>query len=60
MLGSGIGKLSVQVKTSYGNESVWEMSGEQGDKWIQASVDIKSDLSYEVLPIVSSDLITTY
>lgn len=60
MLGSGIGKLSVQVKTSNGAESVWEMSGEQGDKWIQASVDVKSDLSYEVLPIVSPDLITTY
>lgn len=58
MLGSGIGKLSVQVKTSNGTKSVWEMSGEQGDKWIQASVDIKSDLSYEVLPIVSPDCLS--
>jgi len=58
MLGSGIGKLSVQVNTSNGAESVWEMSGEQGDKWIQASVDIKSDLSYEVLPIVSPDCLS--
>lgn len=52
MLGSGIGKLSVQIKTSGGSKSVWEKSGEQGDKWIQASVDIKSDLPYKVLPIV--------
>lgn len=58
MLGSGIGKLSVQVKTSNGTKRVWEMSGEQGDKWIQASVDIKSDLSYEVLPIVSPDCLS--
>lgn len=48
MLGSGIGKLSVQIKTSGGTESVWEKSGEQGDKWIQGSVEIKSDLPYKV------------
>lgn len=52
MLGSGIGKLSVQIKNSGGTESVWEKSGEQGDKWLQASVDIKSDLPYKVLQIV--------
>ena len=52
MLGSGIGKLSVQIKTSGGTGNVWETSGEQGDKWIQASVDIKSDLPYKVLLIV--------
>ena len=52
MLGSGIGKLSVQIKTSSGTKSVWEKSGEQGDKWIQASVDVKSDFPYKVLPIV--------
>ena len=52
MLGSGIGKLSVEIKTSGGSKSVWEKSGEQGDKWIQASVDIKSDFPYKVLPVV--------
>ena len=51
MLGSGIGKLSVQIKTSGDTKSVWEKSGEQGDRWIQASVDIKSDLPYKVLLI---------
>ena len=57
MLGSGIGKLSVQIKNSGGTESVWEKSGEQGDKWIQASVDIKSDGPYKVLLIVLAGLL---
>lgn len=51
MLGSGIGKLSVQIRTSGATTSVWEKAGEQGDKWIQASVDLKSDLPYKVLLI---------
>jgi len=58
MLGSGIGKLSVQIKTSGGTESVWEKSGEQGDKWIQGSVEIKSDLPYKVLLIVFAGRLT--
>ena len=58
MLGSGIGKLSVLIKSSGGTENVWRKSGEQGDKWIQAGVDIKSDLPYKVLLIVSPGCLT--
>ncbi|XP_068678752.1 MAM and LDL-receptor class A domain-containing protein 1-like isoform X2 [Montipora foliosa] len=44
MLGSGIGELRVIVNGSV----VWRKSGEQGDKWIQASVEIQSDQEFQV------------
>ena len=51
MLGSGIGKLYVQTKSSDGSNptTVWEKSGQQGDKWLQANVTITSPSSYKVL-----------
>lgn len=52
MLGSGIGKLTVQIKNSVSTEIVWEKSGEQGDKWLQASVEINSNSPYKVSRIV--------
>lgn len=52
MLGSGIGKLTVQIKNNDGTGIVWEKSGEQGDKWLQASVEIMSNLPYKVSRIV--------
>ena len=51
MLGTGIGKLAVQVKKGEGTETVWETPGEQGDKWLQASLEIKSNSPYKVLRI---------
>ena len=52
MLGSGIGALKVLLKTSDGSNTVWEMKGEQGDKWIQASVEIQAPAQYKVLRIL--------
>ena len=50
MLGSGIGKLSVLVKNNDGSDQriVWEKSGEQGNEWKQASVEVTSSVSYQV------------
>ena len=45
MLGSGIGQLKVLV-----NDTVlWSRIGEQGDKWIQASVEIRKNKEIQVL-----------
>ncbi|XP_068750270.1 MAM and LDL-receptor class A domain-containing protein 2-like isoform X2 [Montipora capricornis] len=44
MLGRGIGELRVMVSGSV----VWRKSGEQGDKWIQASVEIQSDQEFQI------------
>ena len=45
MLGSGIGQLKVLV----GDTVLWSRIGEQGDKWIQASVEIRMDKEMQVL-----------
>ena len=52
MLGSGIGELRVMVSGSV----VWRKSGEQGDKWIQASFEIKGDQEFQVSQQVSLDV----
>ncbi|XP_074636148.1 uncharacterized protein LOC141894391 [Acropora palmata] len=44
MLGSGIGQLKVLV----GDIVLWSRSGEQGDKWIQASVEIRMDKEMQI------------
>lgn len=36
------------LKTSASSNTVWEMKGEQGDKWIQASVEIQAPAQYKV------------
>lgn len=50
MLGSGIGKLSVLVKNNDGSDQriIWEKSGEQGNEWKQASVEVTSSVPYQV------------
>ena len=49
MLGSGIGALRVKLQFSDGTMStVWEKKGEQGNQWIQASVEIKENSQYKV------------
>ena len=49
MLGSGIGALRVKLQFSDGTLStIWEKKGEQGNQWIQASVEIKEDSQYKV------------
>ncbi|PFX28476.1 Meprin A subunit beta [Stylophora pistillata] len=49
MVGSGMGKLSVQTKDSNGNYiTVWEKSGEQGNEWKNASVEVTVSESYQV------------
>ena len=51
MWGSGMGKLDVQMKNSDGSNTrtVFEKSGQQGYKWLQANVTVKSSSSYKVL-----------
>ena len=51
MLGSAMGKLSVQIKNNGGGSTrtVFEKSGQQGDKWLQANVTVTSSSSYKVL-----------
>lgn len=49
MLGSGIGALRVKLQFSDGTLStIWEKKGEQGNQWIQATVEIKEDSQYKV------------
>lgn len=51
MLGSNIGKLRVKflTKAGYMDESTWTMEGEQGNKWLEARVNISIGLSYKVV-----------
>ncbi|KAM7441914.1 hypothetical protein ABFA07_009132 [Porites harrisoni] len=49
MLGSGIGALRVKLQFNDSTLStIWEKKGEQGNQWIQASVEIKEDSQYKV------------
>lgn len=44
-----MGTLKVLLKNSAGTSTlIWQMTGEQGDKWIQASVEIQRDSQYKV------------
>ncbi len=52
MRGDSMGRL--EVRTSGGEEAVWERSGEQGDSWNTATVtaNINSgDTVYEIIPL---------
>ena len=49
MYGSGMGEFKVLLKDTAGTETtVWQKSGDQGDKWIQASIEIQRDSMYKV------------
>lgn len=52
MLGAGIGELNVLLKSSSGTSTVWQKIGEQGDQWIQASVEIRKDEQYKVIMMI--------
>lgn len=51
MKGREIGSLAVKLltKAGYMNDLNWEKKGQQGDRWIEAKVDITMGLSYKVI-----------
>ena len=53
MLGTGIGELKVLLRDSAGTNmsTVWQRSGQHGDNWIQACVEVQRDSEYKVLYI---------
>lgn len=50
MSGRGIGSLNVIVKypDAGTNNTVWSLSGDQGDKWLQGQVPIVASTTYQV------------
>ena len=48
MNGANIGTLSVLVRVSSNNYTVWTLSGDHGDKWIYAQAPVISNLDYQV------------
>jgi len=53
MNGRHIGDLSVAIRTSDGvNRTIWSLSADQGDKWLQAQIPLpaftKSSKNYRV------------
>lgn len=50
MSGRGIGSLNVIVKypDAGTNNTVWSLSGDQGDKWLQGQVPIIASTTYQV------------
>lgn len=51
MYGNDIGQLEVQVSTDGGNnwsESIWSVSGDQGNTWLTATIDLSPYLSNQL------------
>lgn len=50
MNGRGIGSLNVIVNypDAGTNNTVWSLSGDQGDKWLQGQVPIVASTTYQV------------
>lgn len=50
MYGAYIGRLYVYLSTNGANQTIWEKSGEQGDSWMEAFLNLpaKPHTTYQV------------
>lgn len=48
MYGRTMGSLTVYLDNEEGRQHVWEIKGNQGNKWIKATVPILSKSSFKV------------